>query len=112
MRALAIISLMVVSLTGLWGATEYVAARLDDAPELGPPWATPGDFPIYPPWGWVLWDRRYGSLWPATFRNASAITTVAALAGTALAALLALQRKSSGSSGAHGTSRWATTLEI
>ena len=112
MRALGVVMLLVLSLGGSWAATQYVAAGLHCAPELGPPWAAIGDERIYPPWGWVVWARKYPSRAPTLFRNASAIATLAALAGAAAAALAALRRGPSAASIAHGSSRWATTSEL
>ncbi len=112
MRALGVAALLVVTLAGFWGATEYVAAELRYAPELGPPWAALGEIHVYVPWAWVEWGRRYGSRAPAIFRKAGAFSTLAAMAGAAVAALAALGRKPSGASQAHGSSRWATTAEM
>jgi type IV secretion system protein VirD4 len=112
MRALGVVMLLVLSLGGSWAATQYVVAGLHCAPELGPPWAAIGDECIYPPWGWVVWARKYPSPAPTLFRNASAIATLAALAGAAAAALAALRRGPSAASIAHGSSRWATTSEL
>jgi type IV secretion system protein VirD4 len=89
-----------------------MAAELHDARELGTPWATIGEVRIYPPWGSVVWGRLYASRAPAPFRQAGAMTTLAALAGAAVAALAALRRKSPGPSTAQGSSRWATSAEI
>ena len=55
--------------------------RFAYAPALGPPWATLGEVRLYAPWGWIVWGRLYASRAPTLFRNAGAITTLAALAG-------------------------------
>jgi type IV secretory pathway TraG/TraD family ATPase VirD4 len=112
MRVLAVLSVLVCSLAGFWSSTEYVAAKFDYAPELGPPWAAVGELRVFALWDWVLWDGHYGSVAPTVFRRASHMTALAALAGTLVAALAALRRKPSGPSHAHGSSRWATTSEI
>jgi type IV secretion system protein VirD4 len=112
MRVVALFCVLAAALAGFWGSTQYVAAKLDYAPELGPPWATVGGVRVFAPWDWLLWDRRYGSLAPTVFRNASTMTSLAALAGTVASALAALRRKASAPSHAHGSSRWATTAEI
>ena len=112
MRALGVVAVLVVSLAGFWGATEYVAAELRYAPELGPPWMALGEIRVYAPWAWVEWGRHYGSRAPALFRKAGALTALAAVAGAAVAALGALGRKPSAASQAHGSSRWATTAEM
>jgi type IV secretion system protein VirD4 len=111
MRAWSVGALLLLSLAGCWGATQYVAAALHYAPQLGLP-AALGHVRIYAPWGWILWDRLYEARAPALFRNASAMTTLGALAGAAVATFAALRRKPSGMSHAHGSSRWASTLEL
>ena len=112
MRVLALLSLLVLSLAGLWASTEYVAARLRYPPEIGAPWAVVGSWPLYPPWGWLLWDPIAASRAPILFRDASGITTIGAIAGCAAAALAAVCRKPTGPSRSHGSSRWATTTEM
>jgi type IV secretion system protein VirD4 len=112
MRFLAIAALLVLSVGGCWFATQYVAWSLAYAPALGPPWATLGEERLYAPWQWIVWARLYAPRIPILFRNAGAITSVAALAGAASAAMAALRRKPSANSSAHGSSRWATTAEM
>ena len=112
MRILAAVTLLVLSFAGFWVSTQYVAAHLQYAPELGPPLATVGELRIYPPWGWALWARLYESRAPTLFKSAGAMTTLGAVAGAIVAAAAALRRRSSGLSSAHGSSRWATTSEL
>jgi type IV secretion system protein VirD4 len=113
MRILLVLGLLVVSFAGLWASTEYVADHLHYAPALGPPWFVIGEHRLYAPWAWIGWGRLYESRWPVVFRNASGITTVAAIGGAAMALVAtALGRKSGAASRAHGSSRWATTAEI
>jgi type IV secretion system protein VirD4 len=112
MRALALVSLLVLSLAGLWGSTEYVAAGLHHPAEIGVPWAVIGSWPVYAPWGWLVWSAIGGSRAPTLFRDASGMTTIGAIAGCMAAALFAGRRKGSGPSRSHGSSRWATTAEI
>ena len=112
MRALALLSLLVLSLAGLWVSTEYAAAKLHYPPEIGLPWVVVGSWPVYPPWGWLFWSPMAESRAPTVFRDASGITTIGAIAGCAAAALAAARRKPSGPSRSHGSSRWATTTEM
>jgi hypothetical protein len=107
MRALAVLILLVLSLSGLWASTQYVAAHLHYAPQLGPPWVVLGELRVYPPWGWVQWGRLYQARAPTLFYNAEGITTLGALAGAALVVGAALRRKSSGLSTAHAGPRLA-----
>ena len=112
MRALALLSLLVLSLAGLWASTEYVAAELHYPPAIGVPWVVFGSWPVYPPWGWLLWRSIAESRAPTLFRDASAITTIGAIAGCAAAAIAAVHRGRSGPSRSHGSARWATTTEM
>ena len=112
MRALALLSLLVLSLAGLWVSTEYVAAKLHFPPEIGVPWVVVGPWPVYPPWGWLFWSPIAESRAPTAFRDASGITTIGAVAGCAAAALAAVRRKPLGPSRSHGSSRWATPTEM
>jgi type IV secretion system protein VirD4 len=113
MRALALGFLLIASLSGFWASTQYVAAELHDASELGPPWLVlPGETRIYAPWAWVSWNERYGKRSPRLFRNASGLTTLGALLGCAVAAAAAAKRRGAPRSRAHGSSRWATTSEL
>jgi type IV secretion system protein VirD4 len=112
MRSLGLAALLLVSLLGFWSSTQYIAAELRYAPELGRPWGALGDVQLYAPWAWVGWDRRYQARAPTLFRNAAALTTLAAVAGMGIAALGALRRKPTAASQAHGSSRWATTSEM
>jgi type IV secretion system protein VirD4 len=112
MRFLAVVALLVLSVGGCWFATQYVASALSYASALGPPWATLGEQHLYAPWQWIVWAQLYARRAPIVFRNAGAITSIAALAGAVASAMAALRRKPSASSGAHGSSRWATTAEM
>jgi len=112
MRFLAVVALLVISVGGCWFATQYVASALAYAPALGPPWAKLGEQRLYAPWQWIVWGRLFASRAQTVFRNAGAITSIAAVAGAAASAMAALRRKPSASSHAHGSSRWATTAEM
>ncbi len=54
----------------------------------------------------------YGTRAPIVFRNAQGIAALGPLLGTAFALIAGLRRKSSRTSNAHGSSRWASTQEI
>jgi type IV secretion system protein VirD4 len=112
MKLVAVLVLLLLVLSGLWVSTEYTASELRYAPGLGEPWLTVRGVPVYAPWAWLAWNRRFESRVPKVFRNASGLTTLAGLFGTVAAALLTKRRKSSPASSAHGSSRWATTKEI
>jgi type IV secretion system protein VirD4 len=112
MRGVVILSVALVSLAGLWVATEYVASELHYAPALGPPWWELGELRVYAPWAWIAWEGLCRGRPPLVFRNASGITTLAAIAGAAVATAAAALRRKPAASHAHGSSRWATTAEL
>lgn len=110
--AWSLLALGLLSLAGLWTATEYTASELHDRHSLGTPWLSLGSARLYKPWAWLEWNASYASKAPTVFRNASGIATLGALFGTLAVALIASRRKRSAASSAHGSSRWATTKEI
>jgi len=65
MRLLAVTCLLLLTLAGLCASTQYVAANLHHAPQLGPPWVVFGDLRLHPPWDWIIWDRLYGARSPS-----------------------------------------------
>ena len=113
MRVVAVLSVLLFSLAGLWAATAYVAAELRDVHRLGPPWWTLGTLRIDAPWAWIGWSRTYEPRYPLVFRNASGMTTLGAICGAAVGILGSVFRgRPSSVSRAHGSSRWATTEEV
>ena len=89
-----------------------MASELHYHPQLGPPWIVLRGAPVYAPWAWFAWSDRYGRQLPVLFRNASGISTLAALLGVAAAAALSAVGRRSATSVAHGSSRWAAPREI
>ena len=45
-------------LAGLWCATQWTAALLRHAPQLGPAWLHVGAWHVYLPWQYVGWFLR------------------------------------------------------
>ena len=111
MRLLSL-ALLAVLVAALSASTQYVAAELHDDPHLGAAWTAVGGTPVYPPWAWLGWSDRYSRQFPVVFRNASAMSTLAALLGVAVVALASARRRRTAASVAHGSSRWATTREV
>jgi type IV secretion system protein VirD4 len=112
MKWVAVLVFAVLVIAGLWVSTQYAAAELRYAAALGSPWVVVAGTPIYAPWAWVHWSDVYGRQAPVVFRNASGISTVAALLGLGVVAVVSARRRTGAASVAHGSSRWATTEEI
>jgi len=73
---------------------------------------TVGEARVYAPWAWFTWNCTYGSRAPALFRNVQGIAFAGPLVGSLFAVAIALRRKTTAASSAHGSSRWAMTGEI
>ncbi|HEV3189560.1 MAG TPA: IncP-type conjugal transfer protein TraG, partial [Polyangiaceae bacterium] len=112
MRLFAVAGLLLLTFAGFCLSTQYVAAQLHYGAELGSPWLVLGTLRLYAPWQWLVWDHAFGAHAPLVFRTASGLTTLSSLLGCAVAIAAALKRKPTGTSNAHGSSRWATTAEI
>jgi type IV secretion system protein VirD4 len=112
MRIVAVVLLLLLSVASSWAATQYAADALHYSRALGPPMIAVADVRIYPPWAWFTWNRTHEKAAPIVFRNAGAIAFLGTAVGCVMAMAIALRRKSSAASTAHGSSRWATTNEI
>jgi type IV secretion system protein VirD4 len=112
MRLMSLALLAALVVVGLSASTQYVAAELHYDRQLGDAWTEVRGTPVYPPWAWVAWSDRYGRQLPIVFRNASAVSTLAALVGVAVVAVASARRRRMAASVAHGSSRWATTREV
>jgi type IV secretion system protein VirD4 len=112
MRLLSLALLAALVVAGLSASTQYVAGELHQDPQLGPAWTVVGGHAVYAPWAWIAWSSRYGPRFPTLFRNASAVSTLAALLGVAGVAAASARRRRTAASVAHGSSRWATTREL
>src|SRR3546814_17954489 len=55
-----VITVFLIVLAAVWGATQWTAAALAYQPELGPPWFMLGEWRVYPPpaffWWWFSFD--------------------------------------------------------
>src|SRR3546814_3821074 len=54
-------------LMGVWTGTQWVAARLNDGPELGAPWFLVNEMKVYPPWQLFAWWAAFGAQAPRAF---------------------------------------------
>jgi type IV secretion system protein VirD4 len=100
-------------LAGLWCATQWTAALLRYAPQLGPAWWHVGWWSLYLPWQYVGWFLRYSTAWPGVFAR----TRLAVLAGVAVGLACAglgrwWQRGQEQAPTTFGSSRWATWQDI
>jgi type IV secretion system protein VirD4 len=113
-RLLVILAVVAVAIFGgaLAAGTQYCASSFRYHAALGSPVAKVSGTPVYPPWAWFGWARRFGDRAPRTFAVAEAL----AFGGGVVAfmvVLIALARvRGARASTAHGSARWATRREL
>ena len=62
-----IVVVFAIVLVTTWGATQWTAWRLGFQPQLGPPWFSIADVPIYLPPVFFLWWYHYDAYAPRIF---------------------------------------------
>jgi type IV secretion system protein VirD4 len=108
-----IIIVLATVLAGLALATQYAAAALSYAPELGAPWLSIGGTPVYKPWRVFEWWYAYEAYAPGVFAKAGMIAAGGGIAGAAVAILGSVWRaRSLRNVTTYGSARWATRTEI
>ena len=94
------------------GATQYAAAHLSFDRRLGPPVFVVTGTPVYTPWAWIGWARRFEQSAPRVFAVAQAINFGGALvAFVPFLVAVALARGGSDST-VHGSARWAERKDL
>jgi type IV secretion system protein VirD4 len=100
-------------LAGLWCATQWTAALLHYAPQLGPAWLHVGAWHLYLPWQFGVWFVRYGTRWPSAFAQPKLAILGGVAVGIACAWLGRLwQRGQATPPTTFGSSHWATWPDI
>jgi len=98
---------------GIWGATQWTAARLGHQPGLGAPWITIADHPVYPPWRLFEWWYAYGAYAPEIFNRAGIMAAAGGMAGIIVAIAGSLWRaREARLVTTYGSARWAEAKDI
>ena len=105
---------LIFTLFGTWGATQYAASALGYQPQLGAPLFTLFGHPVYTPWAWFGWAYHYDAYAPWVFDRASWITDGSFFAMFAVMVLLAIRRvkRNEVKNDSYGSARWATEKEL
>jgi type IV secretion system protein VirD4 len=102
-----------VVLVSLWGATQWVAWRLDYQPGLGGPWAHLGGVPLFPPPALFWWWYWYDAYAPDLFIEAGVIAAAGGFAAIGIAIGMSVWRaREAKEASTYGSARWATAEEI
>ena len=108
-----ILVVLAIIMLGVWAATQWAAAMLAYQPELGTPWFTLGELPLYRPWALFAWWYHYEAYAPAVFDKAGALAGGSGFLGCAAAVVGSLWRaRQSSHVTTYGSARWASEAEV
>ena len=108
-----ILVVFAVVLATLWGATEWTGWRLGFQPQLGPPWFTVADVPIYLPVAFFWWWYHYDAYAPRIFVEGAAIAASGGFASIGIAIGMSVWRaREAKIITTYGSARWATNAEV
>ena len=108
-----ILIVFAVIVLGVWAATQWAAAMLAYQPQLGAPWFTIGELPLYRPWALFGWWYHYEAYAPEVFDKAGALAGASGFLGCAAAVGGSLWRaRQSSLVTTYGSARWASEGEV
>ncbi|USI71540.1 conjugal transfer protein TraG [Sphingomonas morindae] len=108
-----ILTVFLIVLACVWGATEWVAWRLAFQPELGPPWFTLLRFPVYLPPAFFWWWYSYDAYAPAIFVEGAYIAASGGFIAIAVAIGMSVWRaREAKRVETYGSARWAEAKEV
>jgi type IV secretion system protein VirD4 len=108
-----ILIVFAIIVLGVWAATQWAASMLAYQPQLGAPWFTIRELPIYRPWALFGWWYHFEAYAPAVFDKAGALAGASGFLGCGAAVGGSLWRaRQSGNVTTYGSARWATEREI
>ena len=108
-----ILVVFAVVLATLWGATEWTAWRLGFQLQLGPPWFTIADVPVYLPVAFFWWWYHYDAYAPGIFIEGAAIAASGGFASIGIAIGMSVWRaREAKTITTYGSARWATNAEV
>lgn len=108
-----IVIVFAIVMLGVWGATQWAAAMLAYQPELGLPWFSLGELPVYRPWALFGWWYHYEAYAPEVFDKAGALAGASGFLGCAAAVGGSLWRaRQTSNVTTYGSARWAAEAEV
>ena len=108
-----ILVVFAIVIAGLWAATQWAAAMLGYQPQLGLPWFTLFDTPVYRPWAIFEWWYHYDAYAPHVFDKAGTLAGASGFFGCAAAIFGSLWRaRQQRHVTTYGSARWAEDREI
>jgi type IV secretion system protein VirD4 len=108
-----ILIVFAIVVLGVWASTQWCAAMLGYAPQLGPAWFTAFGRPVYRPWQLFAWWYHYEAYAPHVFDKAGTLAGASGFLGCAAAIAGSLWRaRQSAHVTTYGSARWAKPGEI
>ena len=102
-----------VVLAFVWGATEWVAWRLEFQAELGPSWFTLAGWPFYLPPAFFWWWFAFDAYAPGVFTEGAYIAASGGIAAIVVAVSMALWRaRELNRVTTYGSARWPENKEV
>ncbi|GAB4067793.1 conjugal transfer protein TraG [Ancylobacter sonchi] len=108
-----ILSVLLIVLAAIWGATQYVAWSLGFQAQLGAPWFALLDLPIYYPPAFFWWWYFFDAYAPDVFFRGALIAASGGFLSIAVAIALSVWRAREASKvETYGSARWAEKEEV
>ena len=108
-----ILVVFAVVLMTLWAATQWTAWRLGFQPQLGPPWFTLANVPVYVPPIFFWWWYRFDAYAPSIFLEGGIIASSGGFAAIAISVGMSVWRaREAKAVTTYGSARWATRNEV
>ncbi|WP_406871968.1 conjugal transfer protein TraG [Aminobacter sp. P9b] len=108
---ITVVFLIVIATT--WAATQYVAWQLGYQAQLGTPWFSVGDVPIYYPPAFFWWWYFFDAYAPEIFNKAAFIAASGGLIAIAVAIGMSVWRaREAKNVQTYGSARWAQKKEV
>jgi type IV secretion system protein VirD4 len=108
-----VLSVLAITLGGVWFATEWTAWHLGFQSQLGTPWFFLFGYPVYPVWALFVWWYAYDAYAPSIFNEGGSIAALGGVAGCGVAIAGSLWRaRQSKHVTTYGSSRWASGRDI
>jgi len=104
---------LLITLSGVWAGTQFVAHALAYQPQLGPAWFALFGTSVYYPWQLFPWWYHYGAYAPDLFDQAGEIAAAGGLVGCGSAIAGSVWRaRQARNVVTYGSARWATRAEM
>lgn len=108
-----ILAVFAIVLASVWSATQWTAGALAYQPQLGAPWFSLGDYPIYPPPAIFWWWFSFDAYAPDIFVTGGTIAVSGGFAAIGVAIGMSVWRaRELKNAETFGSARWATPSQV